>query len=106
MPPLKQIQGAGGVSRAPHDAPPGGDEMKLLSRLIARTTVKHTEDAEEQDKGELDLSLFDDANEERVFQEETEKAVNILRIDASKGKTSLSGKINEVCNTFKNYKSL
>jgi hypothetical protein len=91
-----QIQGAGGVSRAPHEAPPGGDEMKLLSRLIARSVNDKGDEGDGKKGGELDLSLFDDANEERVFQEETEKAINVLRIDATKAKSSLSNKIKEV----------
>lgn len=48
-------------------------------------------------KGAMDLSLFDDLDEEKKYIKETEKALgNIMKVDASKNRKTVSSAAEEV----------
>ncbi|KAH7731369.1 protein OSCP1-like protein [Aphelenchoides avenae] len=84
-----QVRGGGGLGRS--GAPPAGDELALLSKLIVRQ--------EEAENPAFDLSLFDSGVEEKRFKEETFKpnVENVKVIDVSQDKKTLTRAIKDVC---------
>ncbi|VDM25160.1 unnamed protein product [Toxocara canis] len=81
-----KVKGGGSVAKSA--APPPGDELKLLSALIAMP--------EEKAKKGFNLSLFNDDTEEKQFLEESQRVLsNTKRIDASKQKKSLTKAVAE-----------
>ncbi|PAV84224.1 hypothetical protein WR25_25501 isoform C [Diploscapter pachys] len=82
-----QIKGGGGTSKMEDEK--RGDELKLLENLFGNLTTAA--------KGAMDLSLFDDLDEEKKYIKETEKALgNIMKIDASKNRKTVSSAADEV----------
>ncbi|VDM54657.1 unnamed protein product [Angiostrongylus costaricensis] len=79
------INGGGGVVKA--ESVQYGDEMKLLQSLLGETLKTDSE---------LDLNMFDSTVEEKTYVKETEALLkNVLKIDASKDKKSISATMSE-----------
>lgn len=81
-----QVKGPGGLGRT--GGPPAGDELKLLTKLIARDEIL--------DKKDFDLSLFVDELEEKHFAEESSKHVQEVNRLEMKEKRSLNKALQEV----------
>uniref|UniRef100_A0A0K0CXS0 Non-structural maintenance of chromosomes element 4 n=1 Tax=Angiostrongylus cantonensis TaxID=6313 RepID=A0A0K0CXS0_ANGCA len=80
------INGGGGAAKA--EPVRYGDEMKLLQSLLGETL---------KTDGELDLNMFDSTVEEKTYVKETETFLkNVLKIDASKDKKSISATMSEM----------
>ncbi|VDO35109.1 unnamed protein product [Haemonchus placei] len=80
------INGGGGTAKA--EPVQYGDEIKLLESLFGSSL---------KTEGEVDLNMFDSTTEESSYVKETEEALkNVLKIDASKDKKSISTTISEM----------
>ncbi|KAK5985018.1 Protein OSCP1 [Trichostrongylus colubriformis] len=80
------INGGGGAAKA--EPVQYGDEIKLLESLFGSTL---------KTEGEVDLNMFDSTTEESNYVKETEAALkNVLKIDASKDKKSISTAMSEM----------
>ncbi|KAL6727923.1 hypothetical protein Aduo_009759 [Ancylostoma duodenale] len=81
------INGGGGTAKA--EPVQYGDEMKLLESLFGSSL--------KTESGEVDLNMFDSTSEEKTYIKETEAGLkNILKIDASKNKKSISTAMSEM----------
>ncbi|EPB76214.1 hypothetical protein ANCCEY_04692 [Ancylostoma ceylanicum] len=79
------INGGGGTAKA--EPVQYGDEMKLLESLFGSSL---------KTESEVDLNMFDSTSEEKTYIKETEAGLkNILKIDASKDKKSISTAMSE-----------
>ncbi|EYB88229.1 hypothetical protein Y032_0250g138 [Ancylostoma ceylanicum] len=80
------INGGGGTAKA--EPVQYGDEMKLLESLFGSSL---------KTESEVDLNMFDSTSEEKTYIKETEAGLkNILKIDASKDKKSISTAMSEM----------
>uniref|UniRef100_A0A914D024 OSCP1 n=1 Tax=Acrobeloides nanus TaxID=290746 RepID=A0A914D024_9BILA len=81
-----QVKGGGGLGKV--GGPPAGDELKLLTKLIARDEIV--------DKKGFDLSLFADEFEEKNFAEESSKHLQEVNRLEMKDKRSLNKALQEM----------